>query len=78
MTDLNSLFTPCLIVDVARLERNGKRMLNAVKQHEAAFRPHFKTLKCVRSHTLSGGSRGSSPDRIYPSGGRVGVGSGCP
>ncbi len=49
MTDLQDLFTPCLLLDTERLARNGRQMLAQVKQRGMAFRPHFKSVKCVEA-----------------------------
>jgi D-serine deaminase-like pyridoxal phosphate-dependent protein len=45
--DLNSLPTPSLVLDVARVERNAERMAARVREMGAHLRPHVKTHKCV-------------------------------
>lgn len=39
------LFTPCLLLDQAKLERNLRRMKAAAQERGLAFRPHLKTAK---------------------------------
>ena len=45
LTTLEDLQTPCLILDRAKLERNLRRMSDAVRKHGVALRPHLKTAK---------------------------------
>ena len=45
VTTLEELQTPCLILDRGILERNLKRMSDAVRKHGVALRPHLKTAK---------------------------------
>src|SRR5512141_1962228 len=42
---LADLPTPCLILDKGILERNLRRMSDAVHRHGVALRPHLKTAK---------------------------------
>ncbi len=42
---LEDLPTPCLVLDRGILERNLKRMSDAVHRHGVALRPHLKTAK---------------------------------
>lgn len=42
---LEDLPTPCLVLDKGVLERNLKRMSDAVHRHSVALRPHMKTAK---------------------------------
>ncbi len=45
--DLQTLKTPCLILDVERLKRNAARMNALVSSNGVRLRPHVKTHKCV-------------------------------
>lgn len=47
MTGLQTLKTPSLLLDVAKVRRNAGRMTARVKALGAALRPHVKTHKCV-------------------------------
>lgn len=47
VADLASLPTPCLLVDVTRLEANIRDMGSRLARHGVAFRPHAKTHKCA-------------------------------
>jgi D-serine deaminase-like pyridoxal phosphate-dependent protein len=44
---LETLKTPGLVLDVARVKRNAERMSQRVKQFGADLRPHIKTHKCI-------------------------------
>jgi D-serine deaminase-like pyridoxal phosphate-dependent protein len=44
---LESLKTPSLVLDVARVRRNAERVSSRVKSLGARLRPHVKTHKCV-------------------------------
>ena len=44
---LESLPTPCLLLDRARLRRNCARMRELAARHGVALRPHLKSSKCV-------------------------------
>src|SRR6185436_8755472 len=44
---LETLKTPSLVLDVAKLKRNAERMSRRVKQFGADLRPHIKTHKCI-------------------------------
>ncbi|MEM1428553.1 MAG: alanine racemase [Pseudomonadota bacterium] len=52
MTLLNDLYTPCLLLDTEKLRRNAQRMRANVTARGLAFRPHFKTVKCVEALPL--------------------------
>lgn len=45
--NLNTLKTPSLVLDVARVKRNAQRMTQRVKEREVDLRPHVKTHKCI-------------------------------
>jgi D-serine deaminase-like pyridoxal phosphate-dependent protein len=45
--ELESLKTPCLLLDVERVRRNAERMSERVRASGARLRPHVKTHKCV-------------------------------
>ena len=53
MTTLEELQTPCLILDRGILERNLKRMSDAVRKHGVALRPHLKTAKSAEVGQLA-------------------------
>lgn len=42
---LETMGTPCLLVDEARMDRNISRLRNRLEKAGVAFRPHFKTAK---------------------------------
>ena len=44
---LQTLKTPSLVLDAARVRRNAERIGSRVKQFGASLRPHVKTHKCV-------------------------------
>jgi len=44
---LESLKTPGLVLDVAKVKRNAERMSRRIKQFGADLRPHIKTHKCI-------------------------------
>src|SRR4051812_34358800 len=44
---LDSLKTPSLVLDVAKVKRNAAEMRKRVKQFGADLRPHIKTHKCL-------------------------------
>lgn len=46
-TDLESLDTPALLLDAAKLERNCRTMRERLSAHGVALRPHVKTAKSV-------------------------------
>jgi len=47
MTDLTELETPCLLLDLDRLERNLQRMREHCRSKGAQLRPHLKTAKSI-------------------------------
>src|SRR5512146_653899 len=56
---LDSLPTPCLLLDRARLERNTERMRARTADLGVTFRPHLKTAKSVdAAHFVLGTSPG--------------------
>jgi D-serine deaminase-like pyridoxal phosphate-dependent protein len=46
-TDLQTIKTPSLLLDVERVRRNAGRMSARMKSFGASLRPHVKTHKCV-------------------------------
>ena len=46
-TKLETLKTPSLVLDIAKVKRNAQRMSERVKQFGADLRPHIKTHKCI-------------------------------
>ena len=44
---LESLETPCLLLDRAVMERNARRFLDIAKRHGVTLRPHLKTAKSI-------------------------------
>ncbi len=44
---LETLKTPGLILDLAKVKRNAERMSRRIKQFGADLRPHIKTHKCI-------------------------------
>jgi D-serine deaminase-like pyridoxal phosphate-dependent protein len=47
MLDLQTLKTPCLILDVARVRRNAARTSEIAKRNNVSLRPHVKTHKSI-------------------------------
>jgi D-serine deaminase-like pyridoxal phosphate-dependent protein len=45
--DLQTIETPSLVLDLARVRRNAGRMAARVRQFGASLRPHVKTHKCI-------------------------------
>ena len=50
---LESLETPCLVLDADRLEQNITRMRDKIEAHGVALRPHVKTAKNIEVTSLS-------------------------
>ncbi len=46
---LESLETPCLLLDRAVMEANARRFLDIAKRHGVTLRPHLKTAKSIES-----------------------------
>ena len=44
---LETLKTPCLVLDLAKVRRNAEQMSRRVRQFGADLRPHIKTHKCI-------------------------------
>jgi D-serine deaminase-like pyridoxal phosphate-dependent protein len=44
---LETVKTPSLLLDVAKVKRNAERMSQRIKQFGADLRPHIKTHKCI-------------------------------
>jgi D-serine deaminase-like pyridoxal phosphate-dependent protein len=57
---LETLETPALLLDEARMQRNVERMQSRMNQLGVAFRPHVKTSKCVEvvRRQMAAGARG--------------------
>lgn len=55
-TKLNGLPTPSVVLDLAKVEVNCQRMLDAVRRLDLGWRPHIKTHK-VSSGPRLGGSQ---------------------
>ena len=56
--DLAQLETPCLLIDIDRLERNCERMLARARTLGVSLRPHLKTAKSAEvARRATGGSR---------------------
>ena len=47
MTDLGSLQTPSLLLDLIRVRRNAERMSEMATRNDVRLRPHIKTHKCI-------------------------------
>jgi D-serine deaminase-like pyridoxal phosphate-dependent protein len=47
MEDLQTLKTPCLLLDVERVRSNAQRISRIAKTNGARLRPHIKTHKCI-------------------------------
>ena len=58
--ELESLKTPSLLLDVARVRRNAERISSRVREMGASLRPHVKTHKCVEvARIQTGGHTGA-------------------
>src|SRR5205814_433319 len=44
---LETLKTPSLVLDIAKVKRNAERMSRQIRQFGADLRPHIKTHKCI-------------------------------
>jgi D-serine deaminase-like pyridoxal phosphate-dependent protein len=44
---LETLKTPGLVLDIAKVKRNAERMSRRIRQFGADLRPHIKTHKCI-------------------------------
>lgn len=47
MTDLQSLKTPCLILDIDRVRKNAEKIIQIALKNNVRLRPHIKTHKCI-------------------------------
>jgi D-serine deaminase-like pyridoxal phosphate-dependent protein len=45
--DVSTLATPCLVLDLDRVQHNAERMSSKAKQLGVRLRPHIKTHKCI-------------------------------
>ena len=45
--DLNSIKTPCAVLDLARVRRNAERVAEIATRNNVRLRPHIKTHKCI-------------------------------
>src|ERR1051325_8366497 len=60
LMNLQTLKTPSLVLDVAKVRRNAERMSQRVKQFGADLRPHIKTHKCIEvARMQTGGHSGA-------------------
>jgi D-serine deaminase-like pyridoxal phosphate-dependent protein len=62
VTDLSSLATPALVIDLAQVDRNCARVAAYAAEHGLTWRPHVKTHKSaqVAARQLAAGARGLS------------------
>src|SRR4051812_38539592 len=62
----DQLQTPCLLVDLDRLERNMRRWQQAMDVHGVRFRPHIKTHKTleIASMQLAAGAAGVTTAKV--------------
>lgn len=44
---MDYLKTPCLLLDINRVRRNGQRMSDVARRNDIRLRPHIKTHKCI-------------------------------
>lgn len=67
MTTLKDLPTPCLVVDLDKLEANISRMAEKTQRLGVALRPHIKTHKCIEIARLQeeAGARGLTVSTLY-------------
>ena len=63
---LDELQTPCLVVDLDRLERNLRSWQDAVTAHGVRFRPHIKTHKTleIARMQLAAGAAGITTAKV--------------
>jgi D-serine deaminase-like pyridoxal phosphate-dependent protein len=47
MEDLQTLKTPCLVLDIERVRSNAQRISRIAKTNGVELRPHIKTHKCI-------------------------------
>jgi D-serine deaminase-like pyridoxal phosphate-dependent protein len=60
MTDLQTLKTPSLVLDLARVRRNTARISQIALKNNVRLRPHIKTHKCVEvARIQTGGQDGA-------------------
>ncbi len=58
---LESLETPCLLLDRAVMEANARRFLDIAKRHGVTLRPHLKTAKSIEVARLVTDSEAGAP-----------------
>ncbi|KAL2211341.1 hypothetical protein CC79DRAFT_1353432 [Sarocladium strictum] len=63
-TKLQDLPTPCGVLDLAKVEVNCQRMLNAVRRLQLGWRPHIKTHKTWELTRLQVGDAKDEPVRL--------------
>ena len=58
--------TPCLLVDIDRLESNIRKMADLARRNNVALRPHIKTHKSVEiaRMQLAAGAQGITVAKI--------------
>ncbi len=47
MNDLQTLKTPCLVLDLERVQQNAERVSSVALRNKVRLRPHIKTHKCI-------------------------------
>ena len=47
MNNLQTLKTPCLILDIERVRKNAEKISKIALKNNVRLRPHIKTHKCV-------------------------------
>jgi D-serine deaminase-like pyridoxal phosphate-dependent protein len=75
--NINDLETPCLVVDLDKMERNIASWQNAIAQHNCKLRPHIKTHKIpdIAKLQLAAGSPGITAAKVSEA--RVFAEAGC-
>lgn len=60
MGNVGHLITPALVIEGAKLERNIRRMADAISHLGVDLRPHLKTLKCLEParRAIAAGAKG--------------------
>lgn len=52
LTTINSITTPCIVIDRAKFIENCSRMQQVADEQKLAFRPHVKTLKSLAAASV--------------------------
>ncbi len=53
MNNLQTLKTPCLILDIERVRQNAERVSEIAWRNGVSLRPHIKTHKCVLPNSFN-------------------------